>query len=1174
MYISEIKMHGFKSFAKKEVMKLGKGVTTVVGPNGCGKTNIVDAIRWVLGEQKSRVLRGGKMEDVIFNGAEGVKPLSVCDVRLTVHNNAGRLPIEYTDVEIGRRVFRNGESEYSINRTSCRLKDIHDLFIDTGMGSDAYSVIELKMIEQILSETGDDRRHMFEEAAGINKYRDQRKATLRKFETIKRDLDRVNDIVIEVEQKVNSLKLQLKRYERHEKYSKQLKKNYIELAFCQVRNIDIHMKPLNKVIKDFKKKKENKTNNNSIHEKELEFLQLSYKSQENAISNLNTNFKVINDKQHVFRQNILIWTEKRKALLITIDRLERELENNKKKAVSVNDQNSHLETELSILERDLNLDLERFKFEKNKFENLEIEYLSTSKELEDFQSDRWIAQRKAANDKSLFERTKTLYEDKKEELKDRIKVHDANLKKKASYDDEIKSLNKDLLKFKKKRDSTLAYSKRLSKNLSEILNNKNENIEKIHLGASKIELAKGQILFYEGLVESKQGFPSGTKYVLENPEFFPDVLGTIADILIVKEAHRDAIEAILGDLSHSLVVKDKEKAFETLEAVVSYGAGDITLIPLKEASQIFSDFSPVPKNNNAIIGRASELVKTSKKMRPLINYILGNVLIVDDLGKVIENSLFSKWGIVDIKGSYSGNDLIFKNRQILQDQSIFGRKDKLNKIFDSIEELIVANKNLELYQKENNENIKKTNDDIKNIDKQISELVDRISDLESQKIEKILNVNILLENEETNSHEIDNLKKIIIDSKSSLELMKPQIKKIDKSLVAFEKKIIDINKDNFIKKTLFNNQQAVIQDQRISIVNIESKIENIKFKIKTSIEEENNLMIRNRHVSQKLEDAQAKGVKNNNDILQVDQELKTIDIEVSKIGLEMIDKQKLFRETYQKINEVQIRIKSEQTDREIILENLKNSELELISHEQNLKSIEDKILDRYDTRIPKDLVVNNSIEELRTNINRLNKSIENIGPINMAVKDEYQQEFERVYQLIEQRDDLIQSEQNLRDTIQKIDRVARKKFLDTFEQIKFNYEKLFNLFFEGGIGSIKLSGDPDPLEANIVIEAQPPGKRNTSLRLLSSGEKALTAISLLFAIYQVKPSPYCILDEVDAPLDDINIKKFTKVLKKFSDDTQFIIVTHNKLTMEIATHMYGVTQEKKGISKLVSVKFD
>ena len=324
-----------------------------------------------------------------------------------------------------------------------------------------------------------------------------------------------------------------------------------------------------------------------------------------------------------------------------------------------------------------------------------------------------------------------------------------------------------------------------------------------------------------------------------------------------------------------------------------------------------------------------------------------------------------------------------------------------------------------------------------------------------------------------------------------------------------------------------------------------------------------------------------------NDKNQLIESKKKLDIKIKdgEKGLEKINaelhkqksiidlKQSVYRETFNNIDTIQTKIKLEQKDRESLLESLKVSEFKLSDLKQKIDIIKEKIKERHGENIPDEMIVDDTEEELSFSVEKMQRSLENIGPVNMAVQDEYNEDVERLDHLRKQRDDLINSEDNLRETIQKIDRIARKKFQETFKLINQNYENLFNLFFEGGQGHLRLVGDPDPLEADIIIDAQPPGKRNTSLRLLSSGEKALTAISLLFSIYQVKPSPYCILDEIDAPLDDVNIHKFTKVLKQFADETQFIIVTHNKLTMEIANHMYGVTQEKKGISKLVSVNF-
>ena len=371
-----------------------------------------------------------------------------------------------------------------------------------------------------------------------------------------------------------------------------------------------------------------------------------------------------------------------------------------------------------------------------------------------------------------------------------------------------------------------------------------------------------------------------------------------------------------------------------------------------------------------------------------------------------------------------------------------------------------------------------------------------------------------------------------------------------------------------------DNFQKLLQDTRIRLIELESRRDQLKFKQTSGKETSDELKKRQVSIDKEINDLHSKQKELISEIAESEKGLDSINAEIQKHRSIIDLKQSVYRETYQNIEEVQARIAAEQRDREQILENLKNAELEASETEKKIALIEERIKDRYNIKVPENIVVDRTEEQLELEIAKIQRSLENIGPVNMAVQDEYNEELERLETLSIQRDDLLEAEENLRETIQKIDKVARKRFQETFDLIRTNFESLFKLFFEGGNAALKLTGDPDPLEADISIEAQPPGKKNTSLRLLSSGEKALTAISLLFAIYQVKPSPYCILDEVDAPLDDVNIHKFTKVLAKFCDETQFIIVTHNKLTMEIADYMYGVTQEKKGVSKLVSVKFD
>lgn len=1166
-------MHGFKSFARKEILKLSEGVTTVVGPNGCGKTNIVDAIRWVLGEQKSTVLRGGKMEDVIFNGAENMKPLSVCDVTLTVHNNKGKLPIEYNDIEIGRRVYRNGESEYTLNKTPCRLKDINDLFIDTGMGSDAYSVIELKMIEQILSENGDDRRRMFEEASGINKYRKQRKSTLRKFDATRFDLERISDVISEVEQKVHGLELQLKRFKRHEKLTEQLREKDVELGFLKVDRYRSIMMPLEQEIKEFNHLKTSKSDQSSVHEKDLEHHRSIYLEQEQELNNLQSEMVNLTEEQQNIRQNILIWTEKGRSATLTIDRGKIEHSNNNDKIDLLKKQIKEYDKEVETLESSLDESLIAYQKEKQELESVEADYHKKLKDLDRVQNDRWLQQRAMANDRSIFDRTSNLL-DEKEVNRDVLnsKISDQKNESK-NFRSEIKILEKNqklLDKNLSKEKSALAKSEL---ELQNRLDKQHELVNQYNNLLVKKGSLKDQSEFYEELIETKEGFPEGTQYVLENPDSFPGVLGTIADVFQVDEKYRDALETGLGDLSHCIISKDRKTALQTLDKVVAQSAGNLTIIPLKEVTNFKTQLKDIPKNQN-VIARASEIIKTDKKLEPLADYILGNLLIVNDIKKAANDNSLSGWTLVALNGSYSGSDLVIKSRQISEHGNLIGRKKKLEIIGKELKKIQDEEEKILKEQALVDEKIENAKNSLNKYRESVKVLENDLSQLESDLMRNHLSQSQILENISILKQDLEETEKIIADSKKAMQKIKPGIEKAENVLAKFQEKVDKANKEVTRAGQRRDSQQQVLQDFRIEMVNIESKRDNLTYKSSSAIEqkeefksmqlsildEEKLLIASKNELDQKIRDGEKTIEKTN---AEIHKQRSIIDL-----------KQSVYRDTYNTIDQIQAKIKLEQKDRESLLENLKISEFKFSELKQKIEIVSEQIKERYGSNIPDRLVVDDTEEELSYKVEKIQRSLENIGPVNMAVRDEYNEDSERLEHLRKQRDDLIESEENLRETIQKIDRIARKKFQETFKLISKNYEKLFNLFFEGGYGNLRLVGDPDPLEADINIEAQPPGKRNTSLRLLSSGEKALTAISLLFAIYQVKPSPYCILDEVDAPLDDVNIHKFTKVLKQFADETQFIIVTHNKLTMEIANHMYGVTQEKKGVSKLVSVSFD
>ena len=1166
-------MHGFKSFANKEIMKLGQGITTVVGPNGCGKTNIVDAIRWVLGEQKYSVLRSGKMEDVIFNGAEGIKPLGVCEVAMTVHNNAGKLPIEYEDIEISRRIFRSGESEYYLNKTLCRRKDILDLFIDTGMGADAYSVIELKMIEQILSETADDRRKMFEEAAGIHKYRSQKKSTLRKFEITHTDLERIKDIIVEVEQKVHHLELQLKRFKRHATLNENLERKDKELAFLQVHRYKSQIAPIQSRIDEYRHLRESKSTASSTYEKDLLKLRDTYKAEAAELHELQVVMDNLMDNRESLRNSILLSAEKSRGALLTIERLEREKSLNFDKIEQLKQLKLDFDKEIIDLEPTIEEKLNTYKYHKENFKEIEKKYHQTTSNLDNLQNERWEIQRKIANDRSLFERTKASVEEfssylaKQKRLFEQYKEKNVGLLRlQKKLDNDKKVIASKLLESEKKIDS-------FSIKIQSLKDKKNSISENQHKISAIINSLNGQFEFYNELIESNEGFPEGTRFILENPKLFKGVLGTIADMFKIDKTFRDALESGLGDLSHCLIAADRKSAMKALDVASNNNAGDLMILPLKEASELKSNLKKLPSSKK-IIGRASDLVKTSKELKPLADYLLGNLLVVDDIASSIDSNIFIGWDLVDSLGTFSGQNLIFKNRKNSEHGSMMGRKEKLDIISSELQS--AANKQLELDK--NFKSVLETIDLVNGKLEKESIEYDKLKEISSDiDMDIVRNRMIMEQNQDNFESSKKNKKEAKIElenSKKALLALKPGIEKADKKLESFQNKVNEANDIMILARNAKEDSQNMLQELKIKLIELESRRDQLKFKKTSGDENAEELKERQINIKKEVDDLRVKHNELQTNAKDSEKSLQLVSANIQKQRSIIDLKQSVYKETYQSIEELQVRISSEQRNKEQILEDLKNAEIEANETEQRIQLIKERILDRYNSNVPENIVVDLSEEQIEIDILKMQRSIENIGPVNMAVQDEYNEEVERLDILSSQRDDLLEAEDNLRETIRKIDKVARKRFQETFDLIKTNFEDLFKMFFEGGNATLRLSGDPDPLEADISIDAQPPGKRNTSLRLLSSGEKALTAISLLFSIYQVKPSPYCILDEVDAPLDDVNIHKFTRVLGKFCDETQFIIVTHNKLTMEIADYMYGVTQEKKGISKLVSVRFD
>jgi len=1171
MYISDLKIHGFKSFAKKEDLRFGEGITAVVGPNGCGKTNIVDAIRWVLGEQKYSVLRSNKMEEVIFNGAKGVKPLGVCEVSLTVHNNKGKLPVEYNDIEISRRVYRNGESEYFMNKNSCRLKDIYDLFIDTGMGSDSYSVIELKMIEQILSESGNDRFRMFEEAAGINKYKLQRKHSLRKFEMVKKDLERVDDIIKEVEEKVKHLNLQLKRFKRYEKLQGDLKEFEISLGYTQLSDLKEESDPLRLTVQKFTQQRESKSTQEELNERELTRLRELYQDQATEVEDLKHKFDGLKDERNATKQHILIWNEQSHSARNQIDRLNTEKMANAKKDENYNQELRELQKEINIITPDISTAVEKHKDKKESFNELNEKYVTVQREVELYQEDRWKAQTKKTEIERQNQKSQLLIEEKSETI-DELNIDIDGLKKsliqldKQLVDGEnnISGIKNNVSKVKAKRAELKSELDRLNLDL----NSTRKNIHEIH---GELKSLVSQRKFYQSIITSNEGFPNGTRHILEQKTKYPGIFGAVVDLLNVEDKHALAVDSVLGDLGNCLVIKNKNSVFSVFRELKKKKLGNVSFIPLDCIPKPAKGKVALPKNP-AIFGKVSDYVNCPEDISEIKNFLFGDCLLVSKIDE-LDESILNEWNCVDMEGHISNRGIIkFKDSENSLIQ--IGRQSRLKELEIIISKMKNKSEALTKKKEKIEKDISKVekdllsgNDNLQNITEQLSILEGEIRQFRYQK---------------------KKTEERILEHRTKQKKLNELIQQLMKSENETKKELINIEKDIEKKSLKLSQSEEKLSEQRVSrdqlsaevqalhidVLQLENQREQSRMKMNTAEKTIDELRLRDSEIENEIVELNNKVEGLNQNITEGTRSIEKIEAKISGIKSKLDLKSQVKENTFQDVEQLQNKIRTEQKSRESLLEEMKESEQKLMENEQKRLLIINRMRDIYEVDIPEYLDVKLTEIELQEKIQKAHRSIENIGAVNMAVQSDYDEETDRLQMLERQRSDIIKSEENLRETIQRIDKIAREKFLNTFEQINTNFTKLFTLFFEGGEGRLELIGDPDPLEADIAIRAQPPGKRNQNLRMLSAGEKSLTAIALLFAIYQYKPSPYCILDEVDAPLDDVNIRKFTRVLHQFSNETQFIVVTHNKLTMESANYLYGVTMEQKGVSKLVSVQFE
>ncbi|MFQ5605784.1 MAG: chromosome segregation protein SMC [bacterium] len=1183
MYLESLKIHGFKSFGRKTTFKFDDGITSIVGPNGCGKSNIVDAIRWVLGEQKAGIIRSERMENVIFNGSKTIKPLGMAEVSLTIQNTKNVLPIEFSEVVITRRLYRSSESQYLLNNAPCRLKDVQDLFMDTGMGPDAYSIIELSMVETILNGKADERRRIIEEAAGVTKYKMRRRAAFRKLEATEADIVRLNDIISEVEKNVASLQRQVRKARRYQEYKEKLKELDLNLATHEFSKVKIELEPLFEQLRQSQDQRAQLSAQFDEKEAEIEGSRVELLEVERKLSAKQKTLNELSRRIQKQEEEILVDRERRRALQETKERLLRNKQENKVRIEKIQAQITQFRENLQNLFQQIQVAEGDFQEKNVVLKSMEIKVEEKKDLRKGIESQRLQSLEGITGSKQEAERVHTQLENIEQRLNTLARELEENELLAKIREEKVSKL----LESKGEYELVLQRFKQeyaaLQKSIESLTSQKEYLKEQIVNTRGELQTVKERIALLKKFIESYEDHPEGVQHLLLQGFLNGGCKGTLAENVQVEAKYRRAIETALGEAAVSLIVEETDQALQCIDMLKSDAKGTVTFFPLDRFSNGNKNFDLVHPDlksplSEGVIDWAYNLVQCSADYSGLVEALLRDYLIVDDLEIAkkqaqrlhnhrinlitLNGDIISTWGL--IKGgadSTSDTGVIDRKAQV---EELESRAEKIIKQLDNDEntqhELEVSCQNAFKKEQELTAQIKSNEEHLTEIEVQLAQL-----DFEKKK-EMEARERLLKEQKNQSDHQKE--------LQEQLRTLAPSLESLEENRTKYDSEFQKISDELLQLEAELDEYRSVVQDSRVKLVDLKGEERHLQDDISREQEFEKELQDSLIRIDEEIEAATheytelEKRIEINKNAIQVDfDEHKELEEKVHEI-------EQHYLEEKEKLEAKEKLVKGVRNEKEAVSETLHGLELRISELKMKGENIENRIQDEYKVKIKKQpLDESLDVEALKEEINRLKNRISAMEPVNLLALKEYEKEKERFDFLNTQKNDLLEAEANLAETIKVINKTAREQFNKIFVQIRENFVKVFCGFFENGHADLKLAPNVDPLEAEIIIEADPKGRKISALTLLSGGEKALTAISLLFAIYLVKPSPFCILDEVDAPLDDANIGRFVKTIREFSKDTQFLVVTHNKLTMRAADSLYGITMEEEGVSKVVSVNF-
>ena len=1177
MYLKSIEIQGFKSFANKIVFEFQNGITGIVGPNGSGKSNVADAVRWVLGEQSAKQLRGSKMEDVIFAGTEARKPVGFAYVSITFDNEDHALPVEYNEVTVTRKVFRSGESEYQLNGHSCRLKDITELFYDTGIGKEGYSIIGQGQIDKILSGRPEERRELFDEAAGIVKFKRRKAASIKKLENERENLVRVNDILKELEKQVGPLEKQSEKAKEYLKLKQDLKIRDVNAFLMESDEIRISLK-------ECEEKSLIAANDLKAANEEYDSTKAEYDSLEIQLNEINNSIETTNtllSNTEIEKQRldgvINVYAEQIKTIQANSVHYTNRLSDISKSIDEKKESLSKLDEEKQSLAESLTSYEEKRAEAKKKHDEILNSIEEINKNIEDYNNkiiDVLSLKTKTTADNQKFQ---TMLEQKnirKAELNSIIiqKKSEENL-----ADNSINEFSDQLVKADNKINNLTEQINDVNQGIFTNKNKITELTSIIDKEQTQYHREKSKLESLIAITERYDGYGNSIRKIMELKETNSGILGVIADIIKVEKKYETAIETALGGTIQNIVTDNEKTAKELIAYLKDNKLGRATFLPITSVSGKNTYESEPCMKEKGVIGLACNLVRVDFEYTKLAKYLLGRILVVDNIdnGLAIAKKYKHSLRIVTLEGEQLNPGGSMTGGAFKNASNLLGRRRE-------IEEL---KKNVADVSKSLNEHKSLTSE----LRKSVASLREQNDSLNKAMREAQVEKNTIVMNLNSATNRRDEIISSLADINSQIADVEREITEISGNLSNASDSLASLDSINEESKNEIESLNSLLAEKKLEEAAVNDSFDNIKLQFSSLLQKDSFIDENKERINQEIRELKAEAddiqlkmastneeiSAKNSEILQVKEKIavSSKQIEDCKTKIETLKEK---RNNYTNSHKVffdkreSISGRISDLDKEVYRLNATKEKLE-----ESLDVLTDYMWDEYELTYSYAIEYKNdefsSLTAIKKEINTLKSSIRALGDVNVNSIEEYKEVNERYQFLKGQHDDLIEAENSLVKIIDELDQGMRVQFQQKFDEIKVEFDKVFKELFGGGHGTIQLVDDEDILECGILIISQPPGKKLQNMMQLSGGEKALTAISLLFAIQNLKPSPFCLLDEIEAALDDSNVARFANYLHKLTRHTQFIVITHRRGSMSAADRLYGITMQEKGVSTLVSV---